>query len=148
MPKSMRFMCIAQDLQKLPCELHDAVLKDLEFEQLLRLSQTAGPHLTWSLENSLSLWSLYLRQGNIHGLCSLLEITDLVRKYCFKPPKSKESALSCLHIWPPRQLRFLLYRGSDWLLHEDDNGFTMQYHYYQTLMAKAAIVDGDSLYSH
>jgi len=75
MPVSVRFTRIAEDLERLPCELHDAVLKDLEFEQLLRLSQTAGPRLAWSLENSLSPWSLYLRQGNIQTLCSLLEIT-------------------------------------------------------------------------
>lgn len=144
----MRFTRIAEDLEKLPCELHDTVLKDLEFEQLLRLSQTAGPRLTWSLENSLSTWSVYLRQGNIPRLYSLLEITDLVRKYCFKPPKSKESVSSCLHIWPPRQLRFLLYRGSDWALHEDDNRYTMHFWYYKTLMTKADIVDGDSLCSN
>ena len=56
-----RFQRIAQDLEKLPCELHGDILNDLEFSQLIRLSSCAGPRLTWSLENSISAWGDHFR---------------------------------------------------------------------------------------
>lgn len=38
---------IARDLEKLPCELHDGILFDLKFAQLIRLSACAGPRVSW-----------------------------------------------------------------------------------------------------
>jgi hypothetical protein len=43
MGREQRFERIAHDLEKLPCELHGAVLVELDFEQLIRLVKCAGP---------------------------------------------------------------------------------------------------------
>jgi hypothetical protein len=110
-----RFERIAQDLEKLPCELHDGVLKDLEFEQLIRLSASAGPRLLWSLENSLSPWGKFFRdEGSIPQLQTLLGITDQVKKFCFQLPKSKKTDRVRHDTWPPANLTFLHHRDSDW----------------------------------
>lgn len=114
MPAISRFERIAQDLEKLPCELHDTVLKDLEFEQLIRLSVFAGPRLNWSLENSLSPWGKHFREGNTSRLQALLGITAQVRKFCFQLPKSRKTDRVRSDTWPPLPLHFLHHRGSDW----------------------------------
>jgi hypothetical protein len=64
-PPSTRFKRIARDLEKLPCELHEGVLAELEFGQLIRVSISAGPRLQWSLENSPALWSKYFRDEQV-----------------------------------------------------------------------------------
>jgi hypothetical protein len=109
-----RFERIAGSLEKLPCELHDDVLKDLEFEQLIRLSAFAGPRLLWSLENSLSPWAKYFHGSSIQQLQTFLGITDEVKKYCFQLPKSKKIDRVRHDTWPPGDLMFLRNRGSDW----------------------------------
>jgi hypothetical protein len=78
-----RFRRIARDLEKLPCELHDGVLADLEFEQLIRLTSCAGARLTWSLENSLAHWGRLFREGNFEGWQKLLSASDKLRLFCF-----------------------------------------------------------------
>ncbi|KAH7406775.1 hypothetical protein DE146DRAFT_630065 [Phaeosphaeria sp. MPI-PUGE-AT-0046c] len=117
-----RFERIARDLEKLPCELHDEVLKGLEFAQLVRLSMCAGPRVTWSLENSLAPWGPLFREG--HQLRKLLEVTDLFKKYCCKNPKTKED-----HYWDTTSFRFvsthgrlsfLSYQGSNWRSKESE----------------------------
>ncbi|KAF2678926.1 hypothetical protein K458DRAFT_394338 [Lentithecium fluviatile CBS 122367] len=56
---SRRFERVARSMEKLPCELHESILDELNFEQLIRLSQFAGTRLTWSLRNSLSPWQKF-----------------------------------------------------------------------------------------
>jgi hypothetical protein len=85
-----RFERIARDLEKLPIELHNGVLVDLEFQQLIRLSQHAGPRLVSSLEDNLSPWGMFFRDGNALLMQRLLALTDRLEKLCFKQPKSKD----------------------------------------------------------
>jgi hypothetical protein len=87
------------------------VLADLEFQQLIRLSETAGPGLVWSLENSLSPWGIYFRGGNTSRLQKHMAVTDQVKKLCFYPTQTKNEQ--------PREfesgsLSFLQCRGSAW----------------------------------
>lgn len=124
MPSARRFERIAQDLEKLPCELHDEILVSLEFHQLIRLSKLAGPRLEWSLKNSLAPWSIYFRVET-KDFQKLLDITDQVRKLCFKPSKKvgkkpdtyENLGVSFLHYRNAFEnfgLSFLHYRNADW----------------------------------
>jgi hypothetical protein len=108
-----RFRRIARDLEKLPCELHDGVLADLEFEQLIRLTSCAGPRLTWSLANSLAPWGHLFRGENVEDWQKLLSASDRLRLLCFKlPTKKGERPYLFDHSHGP--LAFLAYRGAEW----------------------------------
>lgn len=116
-----RYERIARDLEKLPCELHDGVLVGLEFAQLIQLSVYAGPRVTWSLENSLAPWGPLFREG--HKLRTLLQLTHLVKKYCYKNPKDKEDhnlRSSYRYLTTRGRLSFLSYQGADWSLHPSE----------------------------
>jgi hypothetical protein len=117
-----RFERIARELEKLPCELHGDILADLEFEQLVRLSQFAGSRLTWSLENN-APWGVFLPKG--HALGTLLALTYRVKLTCFKSSKKLKPSSNIYGSEPLRaktfeqavssgSLSFLHYRGSDW----------------------------------
>ncbi|ORY15980.1 hypothetical protein BCR34DRAFT_144250 [Clohesyomyces aquaticus] len=118
---SRRFQRIAHDLEKLPVELHEAVLADLEFHQLIRLSQCAGPRLTWSLENSLLPWGKFFRPGSMPKWRNLLVVSDQIKRLCFKPSKTPDKEP---HLFSPEEnwrwvnrhgaLLFLHNRSSDW----------------------------------
>ncbi|KAH7066804.1 hypothetical protein BKA63DRAFT_523196 [Paraphoma chrysanthemicola] len=111
MSRSARFERIAQDLEKLPAELHEGVLVDLEFEQLIRLSLHAGPRLIWSLENSPSPWGKFFR-GGMDEWQTFLKVNDQARKLCFKPPKSREDRPE--DFTRTGFLAFVHYRTLDW----------------------------------
>ncbi|KAF2827815.1 hypothetical protein CC86DRAFT_369048 [Ophiobolus disseminans] len=113
MTQPSHFKRIARDLEKLPCELHESVLVELEFSQLIRLSQNAGPRLQWSLENSLSSWGVYFKGGSMTELQRLLLITDRVKKLCFRLPKTKDDRP---HVFEDGSLSFLQRRNTDWSL--------------------------------
>jgi hypothetical protein len=106
-----KFQRIARDLEKLPCELHEAILADLEFHQLIRLSSCAGPRLIWSLENSLSPWGCYFLRSGMHEMQKLLAITDQVRMFCLPSAKTKHGRP---YILEHGDLRFLLCKSSEW----------------------------------
>jgi hypothetical protein len=112
MAPSGRFKRIAEDLEKLPCELHEGVLVDLEFEQLIRLSLYAGPGLLLSLENSPSTWGKFFR-GGMGEWQILLALTDQARKWCFKTLKSKDGRPGIFR-YPSGTLAFVHYRSLDW----------------------------------
>ncbi|KAI4920385.1 uncharacterized protein J4E92_008604 [Alternaria infectoria] len=116
-----RYQRIAQDLEKLPCELHGDILDELEYSQLIRLSSCAGPRLTWSLKNSRSLWGKYFRGEDMSKWQTLLSITDRVKFACFKKPESKEDLPDVFK--EKGRLYFLTYRNSDWK-HELDKNWT------------------------
>jgi len=105
-----RFQRIAQDLEKLPCELHGDILNDLEFSQLIRLSSCAGARLTWSLENSISAWGDHFRAEDRSTWQKLLSISDSVRRLCFIQPKTKDEIPYIFE----RSLAFLFFRNEDW----------------------------------
>ena len=107
-----RFKHIARDLEKLPCELHEDILGELEFEQLVRLSQSAGPRLLWSLENSLSPWGTLFKNGSLVTLQRLLTMTDQLRRLCFQLPAKKGGRP---WIFEAGVLSFLQRRKSDWM---------------------------------
>jgi hypothetical protein len=92
-------------------ELHESVLVDLDFQQLIRLSETAGPRLLWSLESSLSPWGIFFREGKTPVLRDHLSVTRQVKGFCFKLPKTKDSQP---HIFEYGLLSFLQYRSTDW----------------------------------
>jgi hypothetical protein len=108
-----RFERIARDLEKLPVELHNGVLVDLEFQQLMRLSQHAGPRLVSSLEDNLSPWGVFFRNGNALLMQRLLALTDRLERLCFKQPKSKDVYENTFaYASSTGQLYFLRYSGS------------------------------------
>lgn len=134
-----RFERIARDLEKLPCELHDDILADLEFQQLIRLSKFAGPRLVWSLENSQTSWGIYFRgEGSVLCLRRLLALTEQIKKRCFKLPKTKLQDIK----WSPAArnffeyvasngpLAFLHYRKSDWSSKASDTRLSNTSHSY------------------
>ncbi|USP73316.1 uncharacterized protein yc1106_00590 [Curvularia clavata] len=106
-----KFRRIARDLEKLPCELHEAILADLEFRQLIRIYSCAGTRLTWSLQNSPSPWSCHFRWKDTNKLQKLLAITDKVQKFCFSAPKT---IFYPPHILEYKELSFLLWKSSQW----------------------------------
>lgn len=114
-----RFKRVAHDLEKLPCELHDGVLDELEFHQLIRLSlyASAGSRLHWSLRNSSSNWGVYFKEGNMAELQCLLAITDRIKRVCFRLPKMRDK-----EPYPFREgtLSFLQQRNMDWELNRRD----------------------------
>jgi hypothetical protein len=79
-----RFERIARDLERLPVELHNNVLVDLEFQQIIRISRYAGPRLTSSIQDSLSPWGVFFRDGNTSLLQRLLALTDRLKQFCFR----------------------------------------------------------------
>jgi hypothetical protein len=84
---------------------------DLEFQQLIRLSETAGPRLLWSLENSISPWGIFFREGKTLVLRKYLAATVQIKRFCFKLAKRKGDR--------PREfdcgsLSFLQNRSLDW----------------------------------
>jgi hypothetical protein len=113
-----RFERIARDLEKLPVELHKGVLVDLEFQQLIRLSQHAGPRLVISLQDNISPWGLFFRDGNDLLMQRLLALTDRLAKLCFKLPKSKDTFDSDYDTFEYASytgpLYFFRNRGSEW----------------------------------
>ncbi|KAJ4293155.1 hypothetical protein N0V90_008437 [Kalmusia sp. IMI 367209] len=108
-PATRRFERIAHDLEKLPCELHGAVLNELDFEQLIRLSRVAGPRLAWSLSNSLAPWGRWFRSGGGPKWQKYLDATDQVRKLCYKQPRSKDD-----ETFYDADFAFLCHRSGDW----------------------------------
>jgi len=117
MSGNSRFQRIAHDLEKLPCELHDSILAELEFSQLVRLSLIAGPRLTWSLENSLLPTGFLFRDGATTEWQKCLAVTDKLRKFCFKTPKSKDHdthRFSNLH-----HFSFLHRKSANWTQYSD-----------------------------
>jgi hypothetical protein len=107
------FQRIAQNLEKLPCELHGEILDNLEFSQLIRLSSCAGPRLTWSLQNNLSTWGRRFRGEDRGTWQTLLSITDRVKYLCFKEPATKGDLPE---VFKDYDLSFLMYQDSDWRL--------------------------------
>jgi hypothetical protein len=111
-----RFERIARDLEKLPVELHNGILVELEFQQIIRLTHYAGPRLTSSLEDSLSPWGAFFRDGNTSVMQKLSAITDRLKIFCFKLPKSKDDSdrdtFEYSLFWG--SLFFLRNRGSEW----------------------------------
>jgi hypothetical protein len=79
-----RFERIARDLEKLPVELHNNVLVELEFQQIIRISHYAGPRLTSSIQDSLSPWGVFFRDGDTSLLQRLLALTDRLKQFCFR----------------------------------------------------------------
>ena len=106
-----RFEHIAHDLEKLPCELHEPVLVDLEFEQLIRLSHFAGPRLMWSLENSPSPWHIFFQGGAAASWQKHLAVTDRVKTLCFEPPDVKGGQPDAFETGA---VSFLHHQSSDW----------------------------------
>jgi hypothetical protein len=107
-----RFRRIGCDLEKLPCELHDGVLVDLEFEQLIRLSSCPGPRLTWSLQNSLAPFARFFRGGNFRQWQKLLSLSDKVRFLCCRQPTKKGERTGPFD--QDGDLSFLKYQVADW----------------------------------
>jgi hypothetical protein len=107
-----RFRRIACDLKKLPCELHDGILVDLEFEQLIRLSSCPGPRLTWSLQNSLAPFARFFRGGNFEQWQKLLSLSDKVRFLCCRQPTKKGERTGPFD--QDGDLSFLKYQVADW----------------------------------
>jgi len=116
-----RYQRIAQDLEKLPCELYGDILDELEYSQLIRLSSCAGPRLIWSLKNSRSLWGKYFRGEDMSKWQTLLSITDRGKFACFKKPESRDDLPDVFK--DKGRLYFLTYRNSDWK-HELDKNWT------------------------
>jgi hypothetical protein len=75
------------------------------------LSETAGPRLTWSLENSLSPWGIFFREGKTPSLRKHLVATVEIKRFCFKLPKTKGDRP---HEFGCGSLSFLQNRGLDW----------------------------------
>ncbi|KAF1962097.1 hypothetical protein CC80DRAFT_531078 [Byssothecium circinans] len=111
LPPTRRFQRIAADLEKLPCELHEDVLVELEFESIIRLSKYAGPRLTWSIENSPSAWGKFFRGGYAAELRKFLLVTDQIKALCLKPPKEKREKRP---VFDSKAWSFLYYRNADW----------------------------------
>lgn len=78
-----------------------------------------------SLENSLAPWGPLFRQSE--QLRTLLELSDFVKKYCFKNPKHKDAELwdddSFQYAVNRGRLFFLSYQGSDWASNNQSEQF-------------------------
>jgi len=88
----------------LPLELIEEVLKDLNFEQAIRLSSWAGPQLSRALNISPS-WKQHFGTKEIRGVWqSYLQLTDHINVLCFDTRRNargwfKEQSLSHWHRW-------------------------------------------------
>lgn len=117
MTSPSRFRRIARDLERLPVELHGPILEDLEFHQLIRLSSHAGPGLTSSLTHSLAPWAHLFHHKNsnhekdIAEFQTLLSITDKIRRFCFKQPKTRDDVP---FVFVNGDLAFLQFKGKQW----------------------------------
>ncbi|KAF4544904.1 Appr-1-p processing protein [Lasiodiplodia theobromae] len=116
MSKGGRFARIARDLEKLPPELIEPVLADLEYGQIVRVSQFGGPRVTWAIENS-PAWSRFFR-GKLPVLQQLDDLTNELITLCYSTGGFKNSP------WYD-QLSFLRYQKdnfrfkypTDWASH-------------------------------
>lgn len=74
---------LAIDLESLPLELIEEVLKDLNFEQAIRLSSWAGPQLIRAFEISPS-WKQHFGSEDIRAIWQkYLQLTDQINVLCF-----------------------------------------------------------------
>ncbi|KAF3030301.1 hypothetical protein E8E12_000022, partial [Didymella heteroderae] len=74
---------LAKNLEHLPLELIEEVLKDLTFEQAIRLSSWAGPQLTHAFTISLSWKQHFGDERNRAIWQKYLQLTDQVNALCF-----------------------------------------------------------------
>lgn len=74
---------LAIDLENLPLEMSEEVLKDLNFEQAILLSSRAGPQLESASEISPS-WKQHFGTEENHAICQkYLQLTDQINVVCF-----------------------------------------------------------------
>ncbi|KAL1641228.1 hypothetical protein SLS61_010160 [Didymella pomorum] len=74
---------LAIDLENLPLELIEEVLKDLNFEQAIRLSSWAGPQLKYAFEISPSWKQHFGTEENRAIWQKYLQLTDQINVVCF-----------------------------------------------------------------
>lgn len=91
MSKGGRFARIARDLEKLPAELIEPVLADLEYGQIIRVSQFGGPRVTWAIENS-PAWPRLFR-GKLAVLQQLDDLTNEISTLCYATGGFKNSLM-------------------------------------------------------
>jgi hypothetical protein len=150
-----RFERIARDLEKLPVELHNNVLVELEFQQIIRISHHAGPGLTWSIQDSLSPWGVFFRDGNTALLQKLLALTDRLKRFCFRLRDAEnldqdkfDNACSKGPLW------FIRNRGPKWRSQNDpyerwnNNHYRYKYATNKQDPDNPRLVDAASLSSH
>ena len=82
-PNMGRNHSLAIDLENLPLELIEEVLKDMNFEQAIRLSSWAGPQLKYAFEISPS-WKQYFGTEKNRAIWQkYLQLTDQINVLCF-----------------------------------------------------------------
>lgn len=91
MPKTntTRFARIARDLEKLPSELIEPVIADLELQTIIRIAQHGGPRLIWSVENSPKYRCFF--QTRRLELQYLLTVTDQLATFLHQNPAARIS---------------------------------------------------------
>lgn len=115
-----RNRAVARDLENLPLEIIDEVIKEVDFERLIRLSAWAVPQFTLALEISPS-WKHYFRDGKDRkAWLRSLRLTDDWSVLCFDskdvpyPDRMKLRFLQSTHSWAKTEPSLL---QEQWLVH-------------------------------